>query len=154
MEPSIFTKIINREIPAEIVYEDDQVIAILDIFPARAGHTLVIPKREAKNLTENTPDELLHIFQVVQKVSKAVLDLEGITGVNVVSNINESAGQTVFHTHIHIIPRTGEENYVSWDVNKYENDEALKEMADLLRDKLIAPVPYKDLHPGNPIPKK
>lgn len=150
MEDSIFTKIINKEVPAEILYEDDTAIVILDKFPASPGHSLVIPKRQTKNILENSEQELQHLFTLAQMVGKALLTIDGVEGINVLSNVNEVAGQTVFHTHIHVIPRTGNEKVMAWEVDKYENDEKAHELADILRDKLMAPAIYKDLHPDNP----
>ncbi len=101
---SLFTKIINREIPADIVYEDEKVIAFKDINPVAKFHVLVVPKKEISNINEIKPEdsELIgYIFLVIQKLAKEF----GIdkSGYRVVSNCNEDAGQTVFHIHFHLI---------------------------------------------------
>lgn len=106
---TIFTKIINREIPASIVYEDDLVIAFLDITQATKGHTLVVTKAAYKNIFEVPADTFKHLFSVVQKLSDAIYKSFDAKGLNLVNNNNEVAGQTVFHYHVHIIPRYDKE---------------------------------------------
>ncbi len=102
---SIFTKIIEKEIPAYFVYEDDLVLAFLDISQITVGHTLVVPKKAFKNLFE-LPEELAaHIFKVSLKISKAIKKAFNPKGFNVLNNNGEIAGQSVFHFHIHLIPR-------------------------------------------------
>ncbi len=105
MEQTIFEKIINREIPAHIVYEDEDTIAILDIAPKSLGHTLVIPKTVSRTLLEMDPDSLGQYFTVVQKVAQAVKKGLEADGCNLTINVEEAAWQEVFHTHTHIIPR-------------------------------------------------
>ncbi len=105
MEQTIFEKIIGREIPAHIVYEDDDTIAILDIAPKSLGHTLVIPKKVSRTLLEMDPGSLGQYFAVVQKVAQAVKVALVADGCNITINVEEAAWQEVFHTHTHIIPR-------------------------------------------------
>jgi len=107
---NIFAKILRGEIPATKVYEDDDVLSFMDLFPQARGHTLVIPKRvQARNLLDIEPAALSRLIAGVQRVARAVeaaLAPEGL----IVSQFNGApAGQTVFHLHFHIIPRwTGE----------------------------------------------
>jgi histidine triad (HIT) family protein len=150
---SIFTKIINKELPGEIIYESDQVIALLDIFPANFGHTLIIPKHEVPNYLENSLDDLTAVMQVAQLVGHALMQLPGVEGINLISNTGEAAGQKVFHTHFHVIPRFSGDGHQAWQQKEYASDEDKVEMANKLRDMLMAPMPYTDLHPTNPIPK-
>jgi histidine triad (HIT) family protein len=102
---NVFAKILRGELPAYKVYEDDEAFAFLDIMPRAPGHTLVIPKRPARNILDVDPAALAHVMQVVQKIARAamtVFSAEGIT----VQQFNEPAGgQVVFHLHVHIIPR-------------------------------------------------
>ncbi|MDI6452220.1 HIT family protein [Peloplasma aerotolerans] len=103
--PSIFSKIIAKEIPAHFVYEDDRVVAFLDISQATKGHTLVVTKEEYTDIL-GMPEELsAHLFKVVTILSKAITKAFNPQGVNILSNNGETAGQTVFHFHMHIIPR-------------------------------------------------
>ncbi len=113
MEESIFTKIIKREIPAEIMYEDEDVIAFLDIKPINHGHTLVVPKVPFTNIFDGDPRVLGHMMQIAQKVAVALRDVTKCDGANILMNNESAAGQEVFHAHIHIIPRkTGDESYL------------------------------------------
>jgi histidine triad (HIT) family protein len=103
--PTIFSKIIAREIPAHIVYEDELVIAFLDIVQATKGHTLVVPKAEYSDIFDVPEDLLLRVMSVAQKVSKAISVAFQPEGMNILSNNGAVAGQTVFHFHLHLIPR-------------------------------------------------
>lgn len=105
MADSIFTKIINREIPADIVYEDDEVIAILDINPINKGHTLIIPKDPFVNALDGSADQLAHMMRVAKKLSPIIVEAVQADGFNLTMNNGEVAGQEVFHAHLHIIPR-------------------------------------------------
>lgn len=101
----IFCKIINKEIPNYTVYEDDQVLAFLDIFPHAIGHTVVIPKVHAHDLMELDDDQIAPLFASVKKVQaklQAGLNPEGFT---VGWNHGEVAGQAVPHLHVHVLPR-------------------------------------------------
>jgi len=120
----IFCKIINGEIPCAKIYEDDSVLAFLDINPINKGHTLVASKKHYANLYE-TPDELLcKISTAVKKISIAVKRGVGATGINVINNNEPSAGQIVLHYHIHIIPRFENDEHRHWTgKEKYEGEE-------------------------------
>lgn len=102
---NIFAKIIKGALPAYKIYEDDKVIAFLDIMPRAPGHTLVIPKHPARNLLDVPAEELAHVMRVAQMVANAgmkAFDADGVT----VQQFNEPAGgQVVFHLHVHVIPR-------------------------------------------------
>ncbi|TVP85641.1 MAG: HIT family protein [Acholeplasmataceae bacterium] len=102
---SVFTKIIKREIPAHIVYEDDKVIAFLDIIQTTPGHVLVACKHEYQSILDLPEEEAAHLFAVTTRLAKAVQQAFQPAGINLVSNNGAQAGQTVFHFHIHLIPR-------------------------------------------------
>ena len=102
---TIFSKIIAREIPAEIVYEDDEVLAFLDINPVNVGHTLVIPKEPSVDGIEASPESMAAVIKIGQKIARAQKEALGCTGVNFIMNNGEDASQEVFHTHLHVIPR-------------------------------------------------
>lgn len=104
MNDCIFCKIVAGEIPAEKVYEDENTIAFLDITPVNPGHVLVIPKTHHKNMFD-TPNEVLYNLIDTTKKIAAALKEDGEEGVNVISNNEPAAGQVVFHTHFHIVPR-------------------------------------------------
>lgn len=105
MEDTIFTKIIKREIPAEIVYEDEDTIAFLDISPDASGHTLVVPKEPYKNIFDMSEDAFLPFMRTIKKVAHALTKAVGAEGVNIITNNEAAAGQIVFHAHAHVIPR-------------------------------------------------
>lgn len=102
---TIFSKIINREIPADIIYEDDLVIAFLDIVPVNKGHTLVVPKKHFVNILDGDPDTLAHMMKVAQKIAKILVSELKADGINLVMNNSEAGGQEVFHSHLHVVPR-------------------------------------------------
>lgn len=102
---TIFSKIINREIPADIIYEDEVVLAFLDITPVNKGHALIIPKEPSVDGTEANPEILAHIIKVAQKIAQVQKSILGCTGVNFHMNNGKDAGQEIFHTHLHVIPR-------------------------------------------------
>ena len=102
---NIFAKILRGEFPCHKVYEDEHVLAFLDIMPRAPGHALVLPKAPARNLLDVAPDDLAHVIKVAQKIAKVSVDVFGADGVTI-QQFNESAGgQVVFHLHVHVIPR-------------------------------------------------
>lgn len=135
---TIFTKIINREIPSKIIYEDDQVIAFLDISQATPGHSLVVTKKEYRNIFELPEEVASHIFKVVVKIAKAINFSLKPKGLNILNNNEETAGQTVFHYHIHLIPRY-DDNDVSFGMNNNfgkDSDEELEKRVNRIRSAL------------------
>jgi histidine triad (HIT) family protein len=104
-ETSIFTKIINREIPADIVYEDEAVLAFLTIEPINPGHTLIVPKKHFKNIFDGDEASLCAMMIVAKKISNALIATRLGTGVNLIMNNGIDGGQEVFHAHLHVVPR-------------------------------------------------
>lgn len=102
---SIFGKIISGEIPCHRVYEDDHVLAFLDVSPLSLGHTLVIPKEAVATLDQLSDDSAAAIGRVLPRIARAVLAATGATDFNVLQNNGASAHQAVFHVHFHIIPK-------------------------------------------------
>lgn len=105
MDNCIFCKIAKHEIPGKILYEDDVCMAFLDLSQATNGHTLVIPKKHYDNVLDVNQNTLAHMMGVVQKVAKMIQTKLNALGFNIITNMNEVAGQSVHHFHIHIIPR-------------------------------------------------
>ena len=128
----IFCKIVAGEIPASKVYEDDHFLAFLDISQVTPGHTLVIPKKHARNLLEMTPDETAYLFNIVSRVTKKVEGTTQPQGMNIISNMEEIAGQSVFHTHVHILPRYSQEDDLKIDFIAHESD--FDRLAQLAKD--------------------
>ncbi|WRP08019.1 HIT family protein [Rossellomorea aquimaris] len=108
MSDCIFCKIIDGEIPAMKVYEDEHVLAFLDISQVTKGHTLLIPKVHKENIYELTPDMASHLFSVAPKIADSIKAEFNPVGMNLLSNAGEEAGQSVFHFHMHFIPRYGQ----------------------------------------------
>ncbi|WP_029595975.1 HIT family protein [Exiguobacterium chiriqhucha] len=104
----IFCKIVNNDIPSYKVYEDEAVVAFLDISQVTKGHTLVIPKHHARNIYELPADVARDVFQAVPSIANAIQRETGAIGMNILSNAEAIAGQTVYHFHIHLLPRYGE----------------------------------------------
>ncbi|MBS9338294.1 HIT family protein [Fructobacillus sp. M2-14] len=107
----IFDKIIDGEIPSYKVYEDEYVLAFLDISQVTPGHTLLIPKKHVTNIFDYDEETAKHVLLTLPKLTKAIkASDEKITGMNITSNNGESAGQTVLHSHWHLIPRFDDDN--------------------------------------------
>ena len=102
---NIFAKILRDEIPAVKVYEDEHTLAFMDVMPQSPGHTLVIPKTPAENLFDLDMDVGAAVLRTVQKVASAVQEATDADGIMLNQFNGPAAGQTVFHFHIHIVPR-------------------------------------------------
>ena len=110
MEKDIFCRIIDGEIPCYKLYEDDDILAFLDISQVTKGHTLVIPKKHYDNFL-TCPKELMNkVMDVAQRIGQVAIKIFGARGVNILTNCYEAAGQTVKHFHVHVIPRYKEED--------------------------------------------
>jgi len=101
----IFCKIVTGELPAEIVQEDEHTLAFMDINPWTRGHTLVVPRRHSRNLYEAPEEDLLHAASAAQRLALAMRDRLDCDGVDLLNACEPAAWQTVFHLHIHVIPR-------------------------------------------------
>lgn len=130
-------KIIRREIPAHIVYEDDETLAFLDAKPAAPGHTLVVPKRFARNIFDVDVATLSAVMRTVRKIAPAVRDAVGAHGVHVNSNHEAAAGQIVFHLHFHIIPRHDRGEFAFWPQAAYASETDATSIAEKIRAALI-----------------
>lgn len=104
-EDCIFCKIVAGELPAEIIDEDERTVAFMDINPANRGHALVIPRRHTRDLLEIEPDELRATILAAQRLARRVKERLGADGVNLLNSCGRAAWQTVYHFHIHVIPR-------------------------------------------------
>ena len=109
---TLFKKIIDRDIPSKIVYEDEDVLAFLDISQNTKGHTLIIPKEETESVLSATPELVAKVNITAQKIAQDLIKIFDAKGVNILSNSGEIAGQTVFHYHVHVIPRYDKEELV------------------------------------------
>lgn len=134
---NIFEKIVTREIPATIVYEDEDTLAFMDIGPIIKGHTLVIPKTCYDPVTE-TPDEVLSkLMLVAKRIAAAQIKGLGADGVNIIQNNGAAAGQVVPHIHFHVIPRfEGDGHHWNWNTKKYESPAEMEKLAEKIREGL------------------
>ena len=133
----IFCRIVRGELPSTKLYEDDEVLAFMDIGPIVKGHVLVIPKTHHDPVTNVPPALLAKIMVVVQKIAKAHLEELKADGVNIHQSNGPAAGQVVPHTHFHVIPRFKTDGHSwNWSAKKYENGDELRNIADVLRQAL------------------
>jgi len=136
MKDCIFCKIIKGELPSYKIFENDQVYAFLDIYPATNGHVLVIPKRHCSRFSELTDDEVAELAIISKKVLNAILNSEILSqGANIAMSQEKVAGQEVFHFHWHIIPRYDKDFLGSaFDRSKgIQNPEELSTIVDKIK---------------------
>lgn len=140
MSGCIFCKIVNGEIPGAKVFENEHVVAFLDISQVTKGHTLVIPKIHKENIYELTPDIARNVFEVVPKIANSIKKQFEPIGMNILNNNGEKAGQSVFHYHIHLIPRYGKGDGFGavWKTHTEEyTPEDLKQIASSIQEDLL-----------------
>lgn len=133
MSDCIFCKIIDGEIPCTKVFENEHVLAFLDISQVTKGHTLVIPKVHKENVYELTPEIAKELYSVVPQIARAIKQELNPIGLNTLNNNGEAAGQSVFHFHLHLLPRYGKGDSFGlvWKTHTSEyNSEDLKALAD------------------------
>ena len=126
MEDCIFCKIIAGEIPSTAVYEDEDFKAILDVGPAARGHVIIIPKKHAANIYELEDEDAAKVFPIAKKIATALKKTYDCDGVNVLQNNGKAAGQTVFHFHMHLIPRyenDGNQDRLCWNHQEVSPEE-------------------------------
>ena len=122
MSDCIFCQIVSGQIPSSKVYEDEEVLAFLDITQVTKGHTLVIPKKHYRNMLEMDAEAASSLFARVPKIAQQLQEKLGASGVNIINNNEEAAGQTVFHTHVHLLPRFGESDGLKLSFETHEPD--------------------------------
>jgi histidine triad (HIT) family protein len=127
MPETIFSKILRNEIPCHRVYEDEHVVAFLDVNPISRGHTLVIPREPAETLDKLSDEAAGAIGRALPRISRAVLEATGATAFNILQNNGPLAHQAVFHVHFHIIPKydDGTGLGIGWKAAKLEGGEEL-----------------------------
>jgi len=135
-ENCIFCKLANGDIPTATVYEDEYLRAIMDAAPANKGHIIILPKSHAADIYELNDEYVSKAFVLAKKLAVALKKLTGCDGVNILQNNGGAAGQTVFHFHVHVIPRFKDDDCtIVWKPTSYEDGEAsevAKKIAELL----------------------
>lgn len=134
----IFCKIVNGEIPCHKLYEDDHVLAFLDISQVTKGHALVISKEHYENFLATPKDVMHHVYDVAQRIGQVQIQMFNAKGVNILTNCYEEAGQTVMHFHVHVIPRySSKDNFILEMKNPDSNKANLALVADEIRKSII-----------------
>ncbi|MCX7771314.1 MAG: HIT family protein [Proteobacteria bacterium] len=129
----IFCKIIEGTIPSEMVYEDNLFLAILDINPVNKGHVLVLPKKHSENIFDFEEPEISKVMTVIKKISKVLMETLNAEGVNIIQNNGKPAGQIIFHSHFHIIPRYSGDGIKIGMVHGKYNEGEIKEYGNKIR---------------------
>lgn len=125
MSETVFSKILRGDIPCHKVYEDDHVLAFLDVNPLSKGHTLVIPKEEKAHLHQLSDESAAALGRVLPRLCRAVRDATGASAYNVLQNNGSSAHQAVMHVHFHIIPKTSSGGLgIGWPAGSLDGGEA------------------------------
>lgn len=124
MDNCLFCKIIKGEIPSHKVYEDDKTFAFLDINPINEGHLLVIPKNHSTDITVMDESDLNACIGVAKTLGKKMLDVLDIDGFNIGINTKPAAGQIIFHSHVHVIPRLEDDGFKHWHGKSYAEGKA------------------------------
>ena len=139
----IFCQIIRKQAPANVVYEDQQVVAFLSNRPVHEGHTLVVPKKHYENIFEIPEDETGYLSRVVKHVAVAVKNVMSTEGIRIVQNNGWAAGQVVFHLHVHVIPMEPNDGFVHGkafrDHTNPRESEELQKDAEKIRQQLKNP---------------
>lgn len=135
-EDCIFCKIANGMIPAVTIYENSDYKVILDVSPASKGHTLILPKEHFDDIFDMDSDTAAKLFGLAAAVARALKDATGCEGMNIVQNNGEIAGQTVFHFHMHLVPRYADDQVeITWKPQEISQDE-LKTIASAIKKAL------------------
>lgn len=136
-DTNVFAKILRGELPSHKVYEDDTAVAFMDLMPQGAGHTLVVPKAPSRNLLDADPAVFGPLMAVVQKIARASKQAFAADGVTVIQFNEPAAGQTVFHLHVHVLPRF-EGVALKPHTGQMEKPEVLAEHAEKIRAALAS----------------
>ena len=130
----IFCKLANKDIPTNIIYEDDRFTVILDASPATKGHALILPKNHAANIYELPDEDASAVFVLAKKLATKMTEILHCDGFNIVQNNGEVAVQTVFHFHMHLIPRylnDGNQDKLTWNHAEFTPEEIAEIAAEL-----------------------
>lgn len=135
MNDCLFCKIVAKEIPSTMVYEDDLVLVFMDIGPIIKGHALVVSKKHYDPVTETPDDVLAKLHQVAKRIARAQMNGLGADGVNIMQNNGKAAGQEVPHIHVHVIPRFNDDgHHWNWNAGKYDDFDEMAELAGKMRE--------------------
>jgi len=130
-EACTFCKIVRREAPASVVYEDEKVIAFMSIQPINIGHSLIVPKNHYENIYEISEEEVAYLHKIVKKVATAVKRTVDAEGIRILQNNGEAADQVIFHFHVHVIPMNMQHSFLQH--REIRDPKALDEDAERIR---------------------
>jgi len=133
----IFCRIVQKQIPASVVYEDERVLAFLDIKPLSEGHTLVIPKAHYENIFDIPLELIEYVHGVTKQIAFAVKKVANANGISIIQQNGKAAGQDVFHLHVHVIPRYEGQKLPSFSEPSAANREELNQTATEIRKYLL-----------------
>jgi histidine triad (HIT) family protein len=136
LESCVFCKIVAKQAPASIIYEDKTVLAFLDIRPLCEGHTLVIPKKHYTDIFDISDDELVHVHKIAKKIAPAIKRATKADGMSIIQQNGSVAGQDIFHLHVHVVPRFNGQKLPSFSELKEIERTKLEEMAEKIRRQL------------------
>jgi histidine triad (HIT) family protein len=137
MNDCIFCKIVKKEIPSSVVYENEDCLAVLDIMPANLGHVLVLTKRHYETVLDIPPHEFSSLLEIVLAVARGVKKAFNLEGFNLLQNNGKVAGQLIPHFHFHIIPRKENDGVIlKWEHLKYGTEEEKTEVLNLIKNNI------------------
>ena len=134
-ETNIFAKILRGEVPCYKVYEDDAALAFMDVMPQADGHVLVLPKQPSRNILDADPDVLSALIPRVQKIARAVKEALAADGITLLQYNEPAGGQTVFHLHVHIVPR-----WTGMELRRHTGTMEKPEVLEAFRAKIAAAI--------------
>jgi len=132
----VFCKIVKKQLPASVVYEDQAVMAFLDIRPLTMGHTLVIPKSHYVDIFDIPEEILVQVYMVTKKVSMPIKEAALADGISIVQQNGKAAGQDIFHLHVHVVPRFEGQRLPNFGELKEVERAKLDEMSERIMEKL------------------
>lgn len=126
MDDCLFCKIIKKEIPSDIIFENDNILALLDITPCNPGHTLIIPKDHSDNFTEMSDELAGKLIITAKNLASKIIKAVNAPAFNLITNTGKESGQNIFHTHFHIVPRFDSKEVPDWPHKDMTEEEKLE----------------------------
>jgi histidine triad (HIT) family protein len=133
MNSCIFCRIAQKQLPANLVYEDEKAMAFLDIRPLNEGHTLIIPKLHYENIFDIPQELIMHVHGVTKRVALAVKKATQADGISIMQQNGKAAGQEIFHLHVHVIPRRADQKLPKFSETSEISKEKLNQTAAKIR---------------------
>ena len=132
----LFCRIVAKEIPVTVIYEDDETFAFLDNQPVNPGHTLVLPKKHTEDLCTCEPEVFASLSRAAQRIACAMKKSLQLEGINLIQNTGVAAGQSIFHLHLHLIPRHAGDGLAPWRGTPYATADEATSLAQKIREEL------------------